>query len=66
MPENNAPEPMPDHDLDPGASTEMFQAYVDRYQPTRPEEEGKRAVMLTAATVVVLVVVVVLVWLLVR
>ena len=51
---------MPDNDLDPGASTQMFQAFVDS---SEPESSGSR-LMWTALVVVVLTIVPLLAWLL--
>jgi hypothetical protein len=51
MPEND--------DLDPGAPTQMFQAFVDRQEP---ETSGRRWLWLTLAGVA-LVIVLVLAWL---
>lgn len=51
---------MPDNDLDPGASTQMFQAFVDSPEP---ESSGPR-LMWTALAVVVLTMVPLLAWLL--
>lgn len=55
--------PMPeDHELDPAASTQMFQAFVDRREP---EASGpSRTPVLVAAALVGLVVVLALAWLL--
>lgn len=51
---------MPDNDLDPGASTQMFQAFVDSPEP---EASGSR-LMWTALVVSALVLVPLLAWLL--
>jgi len=55
MPEND--------DLDPGASTQMGEAFVDRADPEPSRSSGMR-VALVAAAVVVLVIAVALAWLL--
>jgi hypothetical protein len=53
---------MPDNDLDPAASTQQFQAFVDR---TDHEESGSQAsrALWAGVAVAVLVVVVALAWL---
>lgn len=61
MPEKN-PEPGPENDLDPGASTQLFQAFVDRHESEEPGAPRTRAALI-AASVVGLVIVVVLAWL---
>ena len=54
---------MPDDELDPGASTQMFQAFVDR--PEEPESSGSRwtGAALAGAALAGLVVVLALAWL---
>lgn len=52
---------MSEDELDPGASTQMFQAFVDR--PEEPETSGARWI-LVALAVAVLMVVLALGWLL--
>jgi hypothetical protein len=52
---------MPNDELDPGASTQMFQAFVDRQE--EPEASGSR-VMKAALTVAAVVVALGLAWLL--
>lgn len=59
MPEDDR-DPVPENDLDPGASTQMFQAFVDRHEP---EESGAPWGALVGAAVVALVIVAVLAWL---
>jgi Flp pilus assembly protein TadB len=54
MPEND--------DLDPGASTQMFQAFVDRDEPESPGRRWMRAALVGAA-LAALVIVFVLAWL---
>lgn len=54
MPEND--------DLDPGASTQMFQAFVDRPEPEASRPRWMRAA-LAGAAVAGLVIVVVVAWL---
>jgi Flp pilus assembly protein TadB len=53
---------MPDNDLDPGANTQQFQAFVDR---SDQEESGSRSsrAALAGVAAAVLVVVVALAWL---
>lgn len=46
-------------ELDPGANTEMFQAFVDRQQPEEPRSP-MRAVLVGVAAVAVLVVVLII------
>jgi flagellar biogenesis protein FliO len=50
---------MPEDELDPGASTQMFQAFVDRRE--EPEASGSRWTWVALA--VVLVIVLALAWL---
>jgi hypothetical protein len=54
MPEND--------DLDPAASTQMFQAFVDRAEPESPGRRWKQAALAVAA-VAGLVIVLALAWL---
>ena len=49
---------MPENELDPGASTQMFQAFVDR--PDEPESSGSRWIL--ALVVASLVIVAALTW----
>jgi hypothetical protein len=49
---------MPDDELDPGADTQMFQAFVDRAEP---ETSGSRWIV-AAAAVAALVIVLALAW----
>jgi hypothetical protein len=54
---------MPDNDdLDPAASTQMFQAFVDRAEPEESRPVWMRA-SLVGAALAVLAIVVVLAWL---
>lgn len=53
---------MPENDLDPGASTQMFQAFVDRPEPEESGAHWMRAVVVGAA-LVGLVVVLAFAWL---
>lgn len=53
----HAPEPETHDDLDPGASTQLFQAYVDRYQPDASTSARPGAGLIVAAVVVLLIVV---------
>lgn len=53
---------MPDDDLDPGASTEMFQAFVERSE--EPLGAESRWISLVLVAVAVAVALSVLVWLL--
>jgi hypothetical protein len=50
---------MSDNELDPGASTEMFQAFVDRPEPEVPRSGWKWA----AGAIAALVIVVLIAWL---
>jgi uncharacterized membrane protein len=50
---------MPENELDPGANTQMFQAFVDRPEP---EASGSRWIWVALA-VVALVIVAALAWL---
>jgi hypothetical protein len=52
---------MSDDDLDPGANTEMFQAFVDRAEPESPS--GPSRAVVWGLALVVLVIVVLLAWL---
>ncbi|HLR83763.1 MAG TPA: hypothetical protein VK059_02375 [Nocardioidaceae bacterium] len=61
MPEKD-PHPGPENDLDPGANTQMFQAFVDRHEPEGSTPNRSHAGLI-AAVVVALVIVVVLAWL---
>lgn len=61
MPAND-PDPRPENDLDPGANTQMFQAFVDRNESEETEAPKSRAA-LVAAVLVGLVIVAVLAWL---
>ena len=56
---------MPEDELDPGANTQMFQAFMDRPEPeaSRP---GWVGVAVAASAVAALVVVALLAWLLLR
>ncbi|MDN5855708.1 MAG: hypothetical protein L0K86_23275 [Actinomycetia bacterium] len=54
--------PGPENDLDPGANTQMFQAFVDRHEPEESAPSRARAGLIGAA-VVALVVVLVIAWL---
>ncbi|MGH3357291.1 MAG: hypothetical protein ACRDO7_00715 [Nocardioidaceae bacterium] len=60
MPEKD-PEPRPENDLDPGASTQLFQAFVDHHEPEESGAPRKRAALVGAA-LVGLVIVVVAAW----
>lgn len=51
--------PMPEDELDPGASTQMFQAFVDR----REEPEGSGSRWIWVALAVALAIVLTLAWL---
>jgi hypothetical protein len=53
---------MPENDLDPGASTQQFQAFVDRPEPEAARAQWKGPV-LAGAALAGLVVVVALAWL---
>lgn len=64
MPEN-APDPATDNNPDPAASTQMFQAFVDRYEPGG-SGESRTPVIVVGAGLVALVIVVALVWLVLR
>lgn len=61
MPEKD-PHPGLENDLDPGANTQMFQAFVDRHEP---EESAPRrsSALLVGAALVALVIVAVIAWL---
>ena len=61
MPEKN-PNPGPENDLDPGANTQMFQAFVDRHEPEVAAPNRPRGVLIGAASAV-LVIVLVIAWL---
>ncbi len=52
---------MPDDDLDPGASTQMFQAFMERSD--EQSAAGSRWTLVALAAVAALVIVSVLVWL---
>ena len=52
---------MPENELDPGASTQMFQAFVDRREP---ETSGSRWIF--AVLAVAVLVVLALAWLVLR
>ena len=52
---------MSDDDLDPGANTEMFQAFVDRAEPE--SSSGTSRALVWGIALVVLVIVVLLAWL---
>ena len=52
---------MPDNELDPGASTQMFQAFVDRVEPEESVSPWTK-VALVGAAVVGLLVVLALAW----
>jgi Flp pilus assembly protein TadB len=52
---------MPDDDLDPSASTQMFQAFVDRQEPEASGQGRKRAA-LVIGVLVALVVVLAIAW----
>ena len=52
---------MPDDDLDPSASTQMFQAFVDRQEPEASGQGRKRAT-LVIGILVALVVVLAVAW----
>lgn len=54
----HAPDPEPHDELDPGASTQLFQAFVDRYEPGGSEGPRTRVALIAAAVVGLLVVVV--------
>lgn len=62
MPQH-APEPEPQNDLDPGASTQLFQAFVDRYEPGGSEAHRSGAVVAGIA-VAGLLVVLIIAWIL--
>lgn len=53
---------MSENELDPGASTEMFQAFVDRAEP-EASGSGWVGVAVAGAVLVALVIVVALAWL---
>ncbi len=61
MPEKD-PNPGPENELDPGANTQMFQAFVDRHEPEEAPTSPSRGV-LVGVVVAVLVIVAVLGWL---
>ncbi|UPK75171.1 hypothetical protein MU582_00615 [Nocardioidaceae bacterium SCSIO 66511] len=63
MPENN-PRPGPENELDPGASTQMFQAFVERHESEEPATPRTRTALVVGA-VLALIIVLVLVWLVV-
>ena len=48
---------MPENDLDPAASTQMFQAFVDRPEPEESEARWLQAVLVGAALVGLVIVV---------
>lgn len=52
-----APDPEHKDDLDPGASTQLFQAFVDRYEPGGSEAPRAGAGLIVAAVIGLLVVV---------
>ena len=45
---------MPQDELDPGANTQMFQAFVDRPEPEAPGSRWPRVALAVAALVIVL------------
>jgi hypothetical protein len=47
---------MPENDLDPGASTQMFQAFVDRDEPEEFRPPWMRAVLVGTALVALVIV----------
>jgi hypothetical protein len=51
---------MPENDLDPGASTQQFQAFVDRPEPEASRSRSTRVVVLAGAALAGLVIVVAL------
>jgi hypothetical protein len=51
-----APDPEHDNELDPGASTQLFQAFVDRYEPGGSSASRPGALVVVAAIVGLLVV----------
>lgn len=61
---DHAPEPEPENDLDPGANTQLFQAFVDRYD-THGSEARRPGAGLIVAAVVALLVVVIVAWILI-
>ena len=61
MPEQN-PHSGPENDLDPGANTQMFQAFVDRHEPEEARAPKPWAAVVGIA-VLMLVIVVALAWL---
>lgn len=65
MPEN-APEPRSKDELDPGANTEMFQAFVDRYQAEEESAAPRSNGILVGVGLGVLVIVLVIAFLLLR
>ena len=63
MPEKD-PKPRPENELDPGASTQMFQAFVDRHESEEPAAPRTRTALVVGgalALVLVLVLVVLVV-----
>lgn len=56
---------MSDNDLDPGANTQMFQAFVDRGEP-EASTPGWKWAALAGAALVALVIVSTLAWLILR
>ena len=52
---------MPENELDPGATTQMFQAFVDRAEP-EPTSSPWMRVALVGAVLVALVVALALAW----
>lgn len=52
---------MPDDDLDPSASTQMFQAFVDRQEP-EDSGQGRKWAALVIGVLVALVVVLAIAW----
>lgn len=61
MPEKDS-NPGPESELDPGANTQMFQAFVDRHEPEDSRPTRSPAVLI-GAVVIALIIVVVLAWL---
>lgn len=47
---------MPEDELDPGANTEMFQAFMDRPEPEESRPGWTRVALVVAAVVALLVV----------
>lgn len=55
MPKKDA-DPGPENELDPGASTQMFQAFVDNHEPEGSGSPWTQAALVVAALVAVVIV----------